>query len=79
MDLNFGHATLLRYFATSYLSGLESQQAEQEMAAPTLELLEPRTSWTRTVREWSGARLVLLGRRIAQAADPKPVDIVMPS
>ena len=75
MDPNFGHAGLVRYFATSYLRDLQSQP---EVVVHPRENHQLHTSRATGAREWVASRLIAWGTRLGHAAVQRQADAITP-
>jgi hypothetical protein len=64
MDLNFGHAMLAQYFATSRRHDTSHWEDEKGTLSPVVS--GQRHAWMTAMRQWSGTRLIRLGERIGE-------------
>lgn len=79
MDLNVGHAMLIRRLAGLHEDFRDPSRSDSGLSDVEPAGERPRSTRTLVMREWTGDRLVLLGNRMVQLAAPRAVDPVVPS
>jgi hypothetical protein len=77
MDLNFGHAMLAQYFATSRRHAASQWEDEKVELPPVVS--GRHHAWKTAMRRWSGTRLIRLGERIGETGIAEAAESVVTS